>query len=189
MRIRWLWFDYIPPELALTPAQRREARKRARHIVRWHGAPMMTVLLCVTLFILVGGIVIWQLLLPPGSSAAGIAAAALLGFFTAHWWCLALLSRKHFAPAMHRALSEMGYEVCWKCGYLLIGLDTDQPRCPECGAQQSERREPIPWNDASRRAIAECGYHACTECGAVFKDSEQACPECGKAITRDTIKP
>ena len=131
---------------------------------------------------MIGGLFIWQQLSSSRSFNAEIATVGPLGAFVFFWFGLALLHRREFASAMHRALSEMGLGVCRRCGYLLIGLQEEVKRCPECGAPRSVQREPIPWDDDSRRALQECGFNACTECGTVFKDSESACPECGTEL-------
>ncbi|MCP4591994.1 MAG: hypothetical protein GY842_14765 [bacterium] len=52
----------------------------------------------------------------------------------------AVLQRTRFAPCVHQATRQHGYDVCVKCGYWLRGLGDEIIRCPECGA----RREAVP---------------------------------------------
>ncbi len=46
--------------------------------------------------------------------------------------------RNIYGPHLRRAMRDVGWEVCIKCGYSLRGLE-DVKRCPECGAE----REPM----------------------------------------------
>jgi hypothetical protein len=57
---------------------------------------------------------------------------------TAVW--MYMFVRLYVRP-LRRALSEMGYEVCVRCGYWLRGLPANVSNCPECG---TERAAPNP---------------------------------------------
>ncbi len=51
-----------------------------------------------------------------------------------------MVERYFYGPCVRRAMRELAFDVCLKCGYWLRGLDDSVERCPECGTL----REPVP---------------------------------------------
>lgn len=68
-------------------------------------------------------------------AGAGILIAAAA---TAIW--LFCLTRMYVSP-LRRALCELGYETCIRCGYWLRDLPRDVAQCPECGAPRDGRHD------------------------------------------------
>ncbi len=144
MNWRWLLLDYVPPELALTPEQRKAVTKRMyqlRHFSRrimwvlFGFGPLAGLTLPYLSFRVLDS---WlpTVGLPGGWSRLIAAIAPLLVFAIAYEF---LLARLYVGP-MRQALREAGHDICLSCGYWLRGLDEDIPRCPECGTL----REPLP---------------------------------------------
>ncbi|UCD76602.1 MAG: hypothetical protein JSV91_06690 [Phycisphaerales bacterium] len=140
MSWRWLILDYIPPELGLTSGQRKQARRRMyrlRHrvpVVNWVlylFGPVAGIVGCHFIYRwLAAALVVMDL--PEGWAKCSAAALALLGFTIGYALLLAAL----YVGPMRRALREMGYEVCVRCGYWLRGLGDADDRCPECGSKR-----------------------------------------------------
>ncbi|MCH8165114.1 MAG: hypothetical protein IH889_05855, partial [Planctomycetes bacterium] len=63
---------------------------------------------------------------------------AVLAYFVAQMVTTLWVWRNIYGPHLRRAMRDVGWEVCIKCGYSLRGLE-DVKRCPECGA----KREPM----------------------------------------------
>jgi hypothetical protein len=144
--MRWLWPDYVNRALPLSVDQRRAIHRdawklwaaRKRNIALYLTLPAFYLL--VVWFASDAGGRLASLLGVGGSGRRLLRAAAPLLLFVL---CFvvggAVLQRWRFAPCVHRATRQHGYEVCVRCGYWLRGLGPDVRRCPECG----ERREPI----------------------------------------------
>ena len=50
-----------------------------------------------------------------------------------------------FRPHLHKELRERGYDICLKCGYILIDLPASTNACPECATQ----RTPLPQDSSN----------------------------------------
>jgi hypothetical protein len=143
MNLRWLWFDQIPPELALTREQKQSARKRAslhrKREPNYRGSQRRYTLIFLPIFV-VGFVAYWMWLdhqiqtrrLNP------ITSGVLLMLLT--YGAIAFSMHRTRTPFIRRALRDMGYDICEGCGYWLRGLGDDVQHCPECGAA----REPSP---------------------------------------------
>jgi hypothetical protein len=145
---RWLILDYVPPELALTHAQRREATRRM-YTIRWRFPAFRWVLVLLTIIGVaipgIGGRMLGEFLFRVGlpefwAGALGVGPALLL-----HVGLMLLIFSLVYVRPMRRALREMGYDVCVRCGYWLRGLDNTVVQCPECGAA----REGLPEGEPS----------------------------------------
>jgi hypothetical protein len=136
---RWLWFDYVDPDLPLTAEQRRTIRRRVRAMRRgfragfnrWDAAETLLIAAGVVVFLMC-----WYLLF----GIRGSLLRFLLVYIPVIWVWQALVMRYTRRPWSLRAVREAGYDVCLQCGYWLRGLGDDVRVCPECGAQ----REPMP---------------------------------------------
>lgn len=42
-----------------------------------------------------------------------------------------------FRPYLYQELRNRGYDICEKCGYILIDIPESSERCPECGTTRS----------------------------------------------------
>lgn len=202
MNLRWLIFDYADPKLSLSPAERRQIRKRAWQLVRQRRFEEIPASLERSYFwSRIGGTAIACLTPGAASLAAQLAIPVALGWWRLpaivivqillSWLGIAIGWRLIWKPNVNRALREHGYEVCLGCGYWLRGLrDTDR-KCPECGLfryRHKPRFDPVPWDHAARLALRREGYDACLDCGAVHKLTEKQCPECGaerEAISKE----
>ncbi len=134
MNLRWLILDYVPPDIKLTPRQRRDLRRKASDgdvyiswIDKFYGFLGITCSFLIVLAI-------------PLNIALGIPlkVAVFPLVFAGIWVILTGLRWMSARRATFEALREMGYDVCLKCGYWLRGLGDEVKRCPECGW----RREP-----------------------------------------------
>lgn len=52
------------------------------------------------------------------------------------WILTAFVGQVSWRPRINRALRDLGYDVCVKCGYWLRGLHDDTEHCPECGTRR-----------------------------------------------------
>jgi hypothetical protein len=161
VRWRWLLLDYVDPQLELTRAERRRVRRRAWDLgLRsarpakpggeqsfWddlsEGRPWTHVLIGVLQLvlpyaILLGVVVAWIKLIGIRSPWAVLAMYAI--FFALSWIMIAVLWRVTWQPRVVRALRDLGYEVCVRCGYCLRGLEETTMECPECGAARERPR-------------------------------------------------
>ena len=124
MNLRWLIFDYVPPDIKLTSQQRRELRHKAKDAyvpISWK-AELLGFLISLPL------IVGWIILL------LAMATPLLFPVMVAGIWVILTGLRWLFGRrATYAALGQMGYDVCLKCGYWLKGLSDEVKRCPECG--------------------------------------------------------
>ncbi len=136
MNLRWLILDYVPPDIKLTPRQRRDLRRKASDgdvyiswIDKFYGFLGITCSFLIVLAI-------------PLNIALGIPlkVAVFPLVFAGIWVILTGLRWMSARRATFEALREMGYDVCLKCGYWLRGLGDEVKRCPECGW----RREATP---------------------------------------------
>ena len=129
MNCRWLIFDYIDPEIGLTPQQRREVNRMA--MSRYYGVqPSQSQR--IMLLVPVIGLGILQLFRPPMWLLLSLVGACVVVAFviTAISW------RRRYAPVTWMALREFGVDVCPHCGYWLRGLSDDATHCPECGEKR-----------------------------------------------------
>lgn len=149
MNLRWLWFDYVDPQLNLTREQRREVRGMALNIM--HGAPSAAaevrrlrkqhrgiwaaLLMPLVPAAVMGLVMVLRDLIPTNLGNVGLA-AGLLVQLAISYLVIAALGRIAWKPAVTIALRRLGYDVCINCGYLLRGLPATVTHCPECGTRR-----------------------------------------------------
>lgn len=153
MKFGWLLFHYVPPDLKLSRAQRREARRRARNLFRSTPRTFLTSFgIAIMLGVVWAGVSAFFTYLDP-LVLRGYYPLLVIGAWASSvvfaWIALALAGRMMYSRAHREALREMGYDVCALCGYWLRGLPPDASRCPECGAPH----EPVP--ESSGAALPE----------------------------------
>ncbi|MCH7847838.1 MAG: hypothetical protein IIB53_05690 [Planctomycetes bacterium] len=142
MNLRWLLFDHVPPELRLNAEQRRDLGSR----IAVNGIPwsLRKEALCFGLGILL--VMLWFAITNRIADLTTSWFGSDAGFLHLIWlwmglWVIITGVNHLFArPRTYKALREMGYDTCLKCGYWLRGLAEDVTNCPECGA----KREPMP---------------------------------------------
>lgn len=142
---KWWSLGILGEGITLSRDQRRTVNRRSivdflRHPLRvaaFFGVQMVPVL--------IWGVV-WQKAVPLLIGPTGpikhmmlILNLAFLAYFVAQMVTTLWVLRNIYGPHLRRAMRDVGWEVCIKCGYSLRGLE-DVKRCPECGAQ----REPMP---------------------------------------------
>ena len=144
--IKWWSLGILGEGITLSREQRRTVSRRAivdflRHPLRvaaFFGVQMVPVLIMV---------VVWQNAVPLLIGPTGpvnhfmfmlIAVLAFLVWQVAQMVTTLWVLRNIYGPHLRRAMRDVGWEVCIKCGYSLRGLE-DVKRCPECGA----KREPM----------------------------------------------
>ncbi len=139
--IKWWSLGILSDGITLSRDQRRMVSRRAivdfmRHPLRvaaFFGVQMVPVLI----FVVVGQNAV-PLLIGPTGPVNHIMLIVVLAFLVWHavqmLTCLWVL-RNIYGPHLRRAMRDVGWEVCIKCGYSLRELE-DVKRCPECGAKR-----------------------------------------------------
>lgn len=139
----WVWPEYINRDLPLSRQQRKAIHRDAWRLWwanRWNVALYLAVptvyLLAVSFAGDVGsraasfvGVRGWG----QGVCRVGAPVALFVLCFVGGG---AILQRCRFAPCVHRATRQNGYDVCHACGYWLAGLTSKTRRCPECGTER-----------------------------------------------------
>ncbi len=141
---KWWSLGILGEGITLSRDQRRTVNRRSivdflRHPLRvaaFLGVQMVPVLL----FMVVGWTALPLLIGPTGpiKHMMLIVNLAVLAYFVAQMVTTLWVWRNIYGPHLRRAMQDVGWEVCIKCGYSLRGLE-DVKRCPECGA----KREPM----------------------------------------------
>lgn len=142
--IKWWSGGVLGEGITLSRDQRRTVNRRAfvdflRHPLRV--AACLGVQMAPLLIMMV---VIWNagpLLIGPTGPIKHmmlIVNLAILVFCVAQIVTTLWVCRNIYGPHLRRAMRDVGWEVCIKCGYSLRGLE-EVKRCPECGA----KREPM----------------------------------------------
>ena len=142
--IKWWSGGVLGDGITLSREQRRTVNRRAivdflRHPLRvaaFLGVQMVPVFIFG---------VVWQIAVPLLIGPTGpinhfmlIVNLAFLAYFVVQMVTLLWVWRNIFGPHLRRAMRDVAWEVCIKCGYSLRGLE-DVKWCPECGA----KREPM----------------------------------------------
>ncbi|MCH8344404.1 MAG: hypothetical protein IH983_10490 [Planctomycetes bacterium] len=144
--IKWWSAGVLGDGITLSREQRRTVGRRAlvdflRHPLRvaaFLGVQMVPMLILM---------VVWQnagpLLIGPTGPIKHmmlIVNLAVLAYFVAQMVTTLWVLRNIYGPHLRRAMQDIGWEVCIKCGYSLRGLE-DVKRCPECGAKRESMAE------------------------------------------------
>ncbi len=139
--IKWWSLGILDDGITLSRDQRRRVNRRAfvdflRHPLRvaaFIGVQMAPVL--------IWGVV-WRNAVPLLIGPTGpvnhmwlILVLTMLVWFAAQIVTTVWVLRNIYGPHLRRAMRDVGWEVCIKCGYSLRGLE-DVKRCPECGAKR-----------------------------------------------------
>jgi predicted RNA-binding Zn-ribbon protein involved in translation (DUF1610 family) len=193
MNFRWLWLDYIPSELGLTAAQRRQVRRRAR----LHHAPQRISIAMLGLAVAISSAVIFNFttakiigraFVPPLSHVLEILVSVATGVL---FWIVAAGSQRHTGHrAVREALLDMGYRLCRHCGYWLRSCD-QAATCPECGETNFDRARKLNIRDLGEPEIVttmqQLGYHVCFNCGLLVMEvsgDAPMCPDCGSEMRK-----
>ena len=132
MKWRWLFLDYVDPQLSLSREARREVRRRARAVRR--SLRPIDVLGALIPGLVMGVVLVpWFIFLPRSPWFVLLLAFVQL---TVSWVLVTLVGRIAWKPRVNAALRELGYDVCSRCGYWLRGLNDDVGHCPECGSER-----------------------------------------------------
>jgi hypothetical protein len=159
MNLRWLWRDYVDPQLSLTPRERKILRERVIQLMfggsneqkkQMRGSSIGTVIPLrwialleafapsVVMLLMVLPILMFQNRLTWWFWASQVAYMAVI------WIVMAFFGRYTRRPAVNIALRELGYDVCLRCGYWLRGLGQEIKHCPECGKEREPRVNTTP---------------------------------------------
>lgn len=146
MNLRWLWFDFVDPQLNLTREQRHSVRRLAYRFVREgrtdpnqplllksRGPFRWTSVVTPLLWVIFVVIPFASTVIP--SSYLWLA-PTLLVYPIVCWLVVAAIGRIHWKPAVSAALRMHGFNVCIGCGYLLDCLPLTVTHCPECGTKR-----------------------------------------------------
>jgi hypothetical protein len=137
MKLGWLLFQYAPPDLKLSRAQKREARQRTWRLYR---TTLSSLVICLGTATLLGVVYGAALMLVDrvylGRLYPVVVVFGPLLVVALTWASIAFAGRWIYGKAHYEALREMGFEVCANCGYWLRGLGDDVAYCPECGARR-----------------------------------------------------
>lgn len=136
MKLNWLWFDLVDPDLPLDRSQRQGVKRRAKQLARGFRTGFnLPDLLTVFGGVAVAGIPIVIMMSGIYMPRSGRSLVVFLAFsFIAPYTVTILLNRWSRQRWTNLALRDLGYEVCVDCGYWLRGLDGSAQQCPECGA-------------------------------------------------------
>ncbi|MCZ6612053.1 MAG: hypothetical protein O6941_05410 [Planctomycetota bacterium] len=77
-----------------------------------------------------------------------IVVLAILIWYAAQMVTTLWVWRNIYGPHLRRAMQDVGWEVCIKCGYSLRGLE-DVKQCPECGGKHE------PMSESSTEAVSD----------------------------------
>ena len=132
MKWRWLFLDYVDPELSLSREARREVRRRARAVR--HSLRPIDVLGALIPALAMGiALLPWFVFSPRSPWFVLLLVSVQL---PVTWVLITLVGRIAWKPRVYAALRELGYDVCSRCGYWLRGLNDDVGHCPECGSER-----------------------------------------------------
>ena len=146
MKWRWLFFDYVDPQLNLSREQRRVVRRlvwKARDLRqtpahawgrRFRWIELLTPLIPPAVMAVVAVTMLFSTFFTGWPILLLIAVQ-----MTVTWILFALVGRISWKPRVHSALGELGYDVCRRCGYWLRGLTDAEHRCPECGQEKTHQ--------------------------------------------------
>ncbi len=132
MKWRWLFLDYVDPQLSLSREARREVRRRAR-AVRRSPRPIDVLGALIPALVMAVMMVPWFLFLPRSPWFVLLLVSVQL---PVSWVLVTLVGRIAWKPRVNAALRELGYDVCSCCGYWLRGLKDEVGHCPECGSER-----------------------------------------------------
>ncbi len=132
MKWRWLFLDYVDPQLSLSREARREVRRRAR-AVRQSPRPIDVLGALIPGLAMVVVLVPWFIFLPRSPWFILLLVSVQL---PVTWVLATLVGRIAWKPRVNAALRELGYDVCSRCSYWLRGLNDDVGHCPECGSER-----------------------------------------------------
>ena len=135
MKWRWLFFDFIPPDVTVDPRLRREIRLAVkRHTASsWDKQAIIRSAVALPFLIAIFAITYW--LLWNTFSALPLA----LSYLALHLAAVVVYAPSR-ARSTYLALHLHGIDVCVKCGYSLRELPSSVLHCPECGMN----RLPLP---------------------------------------------
>ncbi|MHC5022559.1 MAG: hypothetical protein ACYTGG_01430 [Planctomycetota bacterium] len=134
-----LWPHYFDRELSLTREEKRQVNKRAWKIWfqrRSNVAVYVAVLVPLNVLL---NVVPWILRELTGRNEHWHWPLALAVYMVLLIVAVAFLQRYRFGPSVRRAVRELGYDICLRCGYWLKGLDESIEMCPECGARRASK--------------------------------------------------
>lgn len=135
MKLGWLLFQYAPPDLKLSRAQKREARQRTWRLYRTTISSLAICLGTATLLgVVYGGVIMLIDAVYLGRLYPIVVVFGPLVVVALTWMAIAFAGRWIYGKAHYQALRDMGFDVCMRCGYWLRGLPATAPQCPECGA-------------------------------------------------------
>lgn len=133
MNLRWLRLDYVDPQLPLT----REQRRNVWHAARSVGTTRLTRLSLAHAAI--PGVFLFCTHMLTSALFPGRIMMVVLGLVigtTLTWIAMTFVGHWVWKPHVNKALREMGFDVCFRCGYWLRGLDSSTVKCPECGVKR-----------------------------------------------------
>jgi hypothetical protein len=139
MNVRWLWLDFIPSWLKLSPEERHVVRRKARQKADL-SAPRAMGQFAIAIVLAVP----WCLVsfwLKDVALQLGLPAITFLPVTLAGLWIIGILA---FGPivahAAYEELRERGHDICVHCGYWLRHTKRDAEECPECGSSLKGRK-------------------------------------------------
>lgn len=139
---QWMVRRYTGAHVELTADELKRVEQRCNEIVARHQRRFWIILLLTALTTALTAALGGRLLGPVMAAwtgwhrdwCTGGCAVALAVITIAVWLFIYTLL---YVRPLRRALSELGYEVCEKCGYWLRDLPRATARCPECGTPRT----------------------------------------------------
>ncbi len=141
MNLRWLLFDHVPRELRLSAAQRRDLGSR----IAVKGIPLSLRKQALGFGLSIPLVMLWFAItdrivdLTTSWFGSDADMAHVIWLWLGIWIIITGVNHLFTRRRTYKALCEMGYDTCLKCGYWLRGLGDEVTNCPECGA----KREPM----------------------------------------------
>jgi hypothetical protein len=72
-----------------------------------------------------------------GNDSWYFSVGALIVYLVLLFVLMLIMRRFRFASCVYAELRKRGFDVCLRCGYLLVDLDDSVGHCPECGCSRT----------------------------------------------------
>ncbi len=136
--IQWMIRRYTSADVQLSADETKLLEQRCNELATAHQARFWIIIVLTAITSALAAFAGGRLLGPSVASLTGLDAkwcragtAIIFALVSICIW-MAIYTLMYVRP-LRRALCELGYHVCVRCGYWLRGLDESITQCPECG--------------------------------------------------------